>query len=605
MKDNPKSIWKRPLGKFYIWLAIAMPMFIVIFSICSLSLKVRGLVDWFVVILLSAIGAILFAAVVRFLVGRSMRFWMRSAFGFACLLTLIGLCYAEENWRGKHDWEKFKQRAAGEKFDLKDFIPAPVPDDQNFAFSPIWIAEIKSTFSTNRAYAWYGDRIYSQEISNIAPKLPDISGNSGTNIWPYSHLIPDIKSNWTSASVIDLKPWQSYYRELAISNPVAAIPFAPAPQTPAQDVLLALSKFNPAIERLRHDSALPYSRFPVQYNMEDPAETLLPHLAAVKRNSQVLQLRAVAELQAGETDKAFDDVTLMFRLIGSVDSEPWIISHLVRLAVLDLTIQPVYEGLAAHQWSDQQLAELDSELSKFDFPADYERSLRSERAAAPLMIDFIARKPNRFWMFLDWGWPNRDELGNKLNRFNVALEVYLMPQGWWEQNKIVVAKVSEQYLFPIVDEKHRTVSPEKATAAEQFQHTLDPSPYNLFAIVLAWPGIANYAEKVAYGQNSVDMARVAIALERYRVAHGDYPESLDALSPQFMTQFPHDIIGGQPLHYRRVSSGDGNTFILYSVGWDETDDGGVIGLPLNGGLADSVYQGVDHNRGDWVWRYPH
>ncbi len=59
-------------------------------------------------------------------------------------------------------------------------------------------------------------------------------------------------------------------------------------------------------------------------------------------------------------------------------------------------------------------------------------------------------------------------------------------------------------------------------------------------------------KKFAYAQSSVDLARTAIALERYRLAHGDYPESLDALAPQFIEKVPHDVIGGGPLHYRRT-----------------------------------------------------
>jgi len=100
-------------------------------------------------------------------------------------------------------------------------------------------------------------------------------------------------------------------------------------------------------------------------------------------------------------------------------------------------------------------------------------------------------------------------------------------------------------------------------------------------------------KKFACAQASVDLARVAIALERYRLAHGDFPESLEALAPQFMDKIPHDIIGGQPLHYRREANGQ---FVLYSVGWNETDDGGMVGLTKSGA--------VDMNKGDWVWRYP-
>ena len=102
-----------------------------------------------------------------------------------------------------------------------------------------------------------------------------------------------------------------------------------------------------------------------------------------------------------------------------------------------------------------------------------------------------------------------------------------------------------------------------------------------------------FAEKCALAQSSVDLARVACALERYRLANGQFPDTLDALAPKFIAKLPHDVINGQPLKYRRTDDGQ---FVLYSVGWNETDDGGTVGLTKNGDL--------DPNKGDWVWRYP-
>ena len=61
--------------------------------------------------------------------------------------------------------------------------------------------------------------------------------------------------------------------------------------------------------------------------------------------------------------------------------------------------------------------------------------------------------------------------------------------------------------------------------------------------------------------------------------------------PQFIEKLPHDIIGGQPLHYRRTADGK---FLLYSVGWNETDDGGQVALKADGS--------VDLEKGDWVWK---
>ena len=68
---------------------------------------------------------------------------------------------------------------------------------------------------------------------------------------------------------------------------------------------------------------------------------------------------------------------------------------------------------------------------------------------------------------------------------------------------------------------------------------------------------------------------------------------LDALVPQFVEKLPCDLIGGQPLKYRRTD--DGN-FLLYSIGWNETDDGGKTASGRNGS--------VDDDSPDWVWQYP-
>jgi hypothetical protein len=104
------------------------------------------------------------------------------------------------------------------------------------------------------------------------------------------------------------------------------------------------------------------------------------------------------------------------------------------------------------------------------------------------------------------------------------------------------------------------------------------------------PGLNGIFQKTAFAQSGLDMAVVACALERYRLAHGEFPQNLELLVPEFIVQRPHDVIDGQPLKYRRVESG---TYILYSVGWNGIDDGGIIS---------KKGEGLDLNQGDWVWR---
>jgi hypothetical protein len=106
------------------------------------------------------------------------------------------------------------------------------------------------------------------------------------------------------------------------------------------------------------------------------------------------------------------------------------------------------------------------------------------------------------------------------------------------------------------------------------------------------PALGRFAEKCARAQSSVDLARVACSLERCRLANGQFPDTLDALAPKFIAKLPHDVINGRPLKYRRTDDGQ---FVIYSVGLNETDDGGIVGLTKAGS--------PDWEKGDWVWHY--
>jgi hypothetical protein len=150
----------------------------------------------------------------------------------------------------------------------------------------------------------------------------------------------------------------------------------------------------------------------------------------------------------------------------------------------------------------------------------------------------------------------------------------------------------EDYYIPMVDVKQGTFSPDLARRGEAAvrAESKTASPFNRFErLLLAW--LSTGASKFAYGQSSVNLARTAIALERYRLARGAFPESLDALAPQFIAKVPHDLIGGKPLKYRREAD---DSYILYSIGWNEKDDGGEVAFNTDGS--------VDLQNGDWIWR---
>jgi hypothetical protein len=477
----------------------------------------------------------------------------------AILATLIAILYAEEDWRGKRAWENYKREweAKGEKFDWQALVPPPVPNDQNF-FTTLIFTNMRNSKIEMSSYGY-----------DNGPDFHPEASRSGYAIY--------------QMHMTDLQTWQSYYLHQTNTDTAKRFPVAAQPQTPAKDVLLALSKWDLSVDELRQASQRPYADVPLNYaDGFDSVSTLLPVLSELKRCSQVLQLRAAAELAEGQSEKALDDVKLLLYLNNSLHSSPFLISHLVRMAIANITLQPIWEGLAEHRWSDEQLIALDAELAKMDFLADYEFAMRGERAFA--IASFENQRRSREMIL-------RQEDGGVITN-----SLRLMPSAYFYQNELNFAQMHQRCILPLVDQTNRIVAPAalrdaQAAVQDQMKHSF--APYKVQALML-YPAIGRAVEKFAAIQSSIDLARIACALERYRLAHGQYPETLDALAPQFIGKLPHDIINGQPLHYRRT---DGGQFILYSVGWNETDDGGTV-VFLKGGSS------VDREKGDWVWQYP-
>lgn len=79
----------------------------------------------------------------------------------------------------------------------------------------------------------------------------------------------------------------------------------------------------------------------------------------------------------------------------------------------------------------------------------------------------------------------------------------------------------------------------------------------------------------AYGRHAAILRclQVALALERYRLRNGCWPQSLDELVPQFLENVPLDPFDGRPLRYADTAEGK----VVYSVGFNQVDNRGNVG----------------------------
>ena len=211
--------------------------------------------------------------------------------------------------------------------------------------------------------------------------------------------------------------------------------------------------------------------------------------------------------------------------------------------------------------------------------------MRGELGCQGGIFDYLRRHPEQFPNLTGDGNPARQSLAARILW-------HLIPDGWFYQNRLSCARPMVELYMPLADTNHGIISP-KATLRADAAVQAEARHHNLYNIAerMFLPALGNTAKRFAYGQESVDLARVAVALERFRLAQGDYPGLLDDLEPRFIEKVPQDIINGEPLHYK--CSFDGK-FLLYSVGWNEKDDNGQV-VSIKSGA-------IDNTRGDWVWK---
>ncbi|MGV3533484.1 MAG: hypothetical protein ACO1QR_14050, partial [Chthoniobacteraceae bacterium] len=99
--------------------------------------------------------------------------------------------------------------------------------------------------------------------------------------------------------------------------------------------------------------------------------------------------------------------------------------------------------------------------------------------------------------------------------------------------------------------------------------------------------------RATFAQSTVDLALVALSLERHWLRYGAYPGTLKEIDANLLSirGIPLDCVTARAPHYRLIPSG---TYELYYEGWNACDDGGFI-PPPEGGVT------LPLTKGDWVW----
>ncbi len=354
----------------------------------------------------------------------------------------------------------------------------------------------------------------------------------------------------------------------------------------AADYLKWSDQFEPDFDQIREALQRPYAQIAGDYSR--PFLHPIPNFVTMRGVAQTLAQRTQCYLLLGQPEMAFRDAALLHDCRRILERAPTgkpmlLVDSMIDVAVTGLYVNTVAEGLQSHTWREPQLVRLQEQLKGVDLFAFVAESFHTEQAGSCFFMA-SATAGKAVEMFSSGTAKNKlwQALSNPIFWFYA-----LAPRGWFDQNRSTIATL-EQNAVDAVNLADQTFSPQKSIQANSEAEKLSAgrffSPYSFIAAI-AIPNFIRAWQTTARNQTLVNEGQIACALERYHLAHGEYPEALDTLVPQFIEKLPHDIIGGQPLHYRRTA--DGN-FLLYSVGWNEIDDGGTA--------SDKMDQG------DWVWK---
>ena len=433
-------------------------------------------------------------------------------------ILLAALVAQSLKWAGRSGWENWKAKweVKGEKFDIASVIPPKVPDHQNFAksqfFAPLFDHEVDSpTFNEAR------DRFDIKTASSL-------------------------RYSWRKGKHRDFVVWESAFYESDLA-------------------------------KLADDLKRPHCRFNIRY--EDGFAAVLPHLSTMKNAATLFALSSAQRLSKGDTTGAWQDTLNGIRLGEQLRTEPFLISQLVRIAILEINFQTYWEGQVNRQWSAEQLTAFQETFQSIDLLAGMESAIRAERNMINYWFTSVAQEGIQTQGLVD-------ELNSSLGFF---------PAFFFYGNQYQINRILTEIILPGIDVSNHRLNVHQFKKMEEEMLDLKSSflPFRHAIALMMLPGLDKYALKVSQTQAALDQSAIVAALERYRLAEGSYPEKLAALMPKFIAKIPGDLFHDQGLVYR---INEDNSFTLYSTGYNGTDDNGEFFIKG---------ESIDFAKGDWPW----
>ena len=324
------------------------------------------------------------------------------------------------------------------------------------------------------------------------------------------------------------------------------------------------------------------ARVPVPPLADAPVATLLPEHNELRSGINCLRWLQEYYLATGQHAQVEAVLLAQWKLVTSLDDDPFLIGQLIGVALEGLAIASIERSLAMGEISPKTRQLLASELQQRKKLNRFLWMIRSERALWHETFERVSTGRVSWAKFVREPayamGPSSSGSGSK---------------DWWESVQTFFTERlpekaeygltyvrrhwSHTHILRLCNELERAAQlpgdqlrPKVEDALNKFVRDWDQGPARLDISGVILPAWYRLVVTHLSRQARFDAALAGLAAEEFRLQHGRWPTDWSELVPQFLPQVPLDPWTGRPMQLRPTSEG----MVIYSVGHNGADDGG-------------------------------
>jgi hypothetical protein len=282
----------------------------------------------------------------------------------------------------------------------------------------------------------------------------------------------------------------------------------------------------------------------------DAISTLIPYVQDVREVAILLKIDACWQIQQGDFDQAAQSCRAAIIAARTLEGELFLISHLVRLAMLREIAGTLERMVAQGEPSPKLLPPLRELLLREADVDGWTRAMRGERASM-----------NQLFQYLESGEGSprnvRAVMGGRVTWQDVVSDYFgtaSVPQSHAWMLRLYTDLLAARDLPP----------PERQARFDELDCSIEQAPALAKSLLTSQWRSREPVYAPVFDRTKVRLrsAAAGLAAEQFRQEQKRWPKSLEELTPKYLPNVPVDPFTGEPLKFRATDDG----IVIYSPG---------------------------------------